>query len=150
MPVSVIAHSGGDSPLETRPHVESKGVLLTCVTDSMDKLEPTKVFRLLRKEQSNELPANTIHSANVNLACTLFQHPYHPYLVRHVPDLNELPSRVHLNDLDVTRSTVVPDPLRYRCNVIFRPWVLARAGDNQESEKEDTADLINKPERLQL
>ena len=53
--MSVIAYSGGDSPLETRPHVESEGVLLTCVTDNMDKLEPTKVFRLLRKEQSDEV-----------------------------------------------------------------------------------------------
>ena len=148
MPVSVVAYSSGDSSLETRPHVESEGALLTCVTDNMDKLEPTKVFRLLRKEQLDELTAHTIHSAVVHLACALFQHPY---LVRHVSDLNELPSRVHLNDLDVTRSTVVSDPLRFRCDVIFRPWVLARAGDHQESEKEDdTADLINMAERLQL
>ena len=147
----VIAYSGGDSPLETRPHVESEGVLLTCVTDNMDKLEPTKVFRLLRREQSDKVPANTTHSAVIHLACTLFKHPCHPHLVRHVSDLNELSSRVHLNNLDVTGSTVVSDPLRFRCDIIFRPWVLARAGDNQESEKEeeDTADLINKPERLQ-
>ena len=66
----VIAYSGGDSPLETRPHVESEGVLLTCVADNMDKLEPTKVFRLLRKEQSDEVPANTANNAVVHLAST--------------------------------------------------------------------------------
>ena len=43
----VAAYSGGDSSLETRPHVESEGVLLTCVTDQMHQLESAKVLRLV-------------------------------------------------------------------------------------------------------